>query len=52
MIQKQIDVKDTARLIFITHETKNASLYDSIKEIKKLDAVKKIINIIRVEELD
>jgi homoserine dehydrogenase len=52
MIQKQIDVKDTARLIFITHETKNASLYDSIKEIKKLDAVKKIINIVRVEELD
>lgn len=52
MIQKQIDVKDTARLIFITHQTKNASLYDSMKEIKKLDAVKKIINIIRVEELD
>ncbi len=52
MIQKQIDVKDTARLIFVTHETRNKNLYDSIEELKQLDAVKKIINIIRVEELD
>ncbi len=51
MIQKQIDVKDTARLVFITHDTANKNLYSSIEELKKLDVIKKIINIIRVEEL-
>jgi homoserine dehydrogenase len=51
MIQKQIDVKDTARLVFITHDTANKNLYSSVEELKKLDVIKKIINIIRVEEL-
>jgi len=51
MLQKQIDVKDTARLIFITHDTLNRNLYESINQISKLDVVKKVLNIIRVEEL-
>lgn len=51
MIQKQTDVKDTARLVFITHDTANKNLYSSVEELKKLDVIKKIINIIRVEEL-
>ena len=52
MLQKQIDVKDTARLIFITHDTVNRNLYNAIEKIKKLDVIKKIINIIRVESLE
>jgi len=51
MIQKQTDVKGTARLVFITHDTANKNLYNSVEELKKLDVVKKIINTIRVEEL-
>lgn len=51
MIQKQTDLRGTARLIFITHKTINKNFYDSIRDIKKLDVVKKIINIIRVEDL-
>jgi homoserine dehydrogenase len=52
MIQKQIDIKNVARLIFITHSVINKNLYKSIEEIKKLDVVKNILNIIRVEELN
>jgi homoserine dehydrogenase len=52
MLQKQIDVKDTARLIFVTHDTVNRNLYNAIEKIKKLDVIKKIINIIRVEDLE
>ncbi|HEX7561215.1 MAG TPA: homoserine dehydrogenase, partial [Candidatus Humimicrobiaceae bacterium] len=51
MIQKQTDVKGTARLVFITHDTANKNLYSSIEELKKLDVIKEIINTIRVEEL-
>jgi homoserine dehydrogenase len=51
MIQKQTDVKGTARLVFITHDTANKNLYSSIEELKELDVIKKIINTIRVEEL-
>ena len=51
MLQKQIDVKDTARLIFITHNTLNRNLYKSMNQISKLDVVKNVLNIIRVEEL-
>jgi hypothetical protein len=51
MIQKQTDVKGTARLVFITHDTANKNLYNSIEELKELDVIKKIINTIRVEEL-
>jgi homoserine dehydrogenase len=51
MIQKQTDVKGTARLVFITHDTANKNLYNSVEELKKLDVIKKIINTIRVEEL-
>jgi homoserine dehydrogenase len=52
MVQKQTDSKGTARLIFITHDTINRNLYEAIEEIKKLDAVSRILNIIRVEELE
>ena len=52
MLQKQIDVKDTARLIFITHDTINRNLYNALEKIKKIDVVKNIINIIRVEDLE
>ena len=51
MIQKQRDVKDTARLIFITHDVLNKNMYESIVEIKKLNVVEDILNIIRVEDL-
>jgi homoserine dehydrogenase len=51
MIQKQTDVKGTARLVFITHDTANKNLYSSVEELKELDVIKKIINTIRVEEL-
>jgi homoserine dehydrogenase len=51
MIQKQTGVKGTARLVFITHDTANKNLYCSVEELKKLDVIKKIINTIRVEEL-
>jgi homoserine dehydrogenase len=51
MIQKQTGVKGTARLVFITHDTANKNLYSSVEELKKLDVIKKIINTIRVEEL-
>lgn len=52
MIQKQIDSKSSARLIFITHRVINKNLYKSIEELKKIEEVKNILNIIRVEELD
>ncbi len=51
MIQKQLDVKNTARLIFITHDVLNKNMYASIVKIKKLNVVKNILNIIRVEDL-
>jgi len=51
MIQKQLDVKNTARLIFITHDVLNKNMYESIVEIKKLNVVEDILNIIRVEDL-
>lgn len=52
MIQKQINSSDSARLIFITHDTINENLNESIEKIKKLDVVSKVLNIIRVEDLD
>jgi homoserine dehydrogenase len=52
MIQKQIDLNSSARLIFITHRVINKNLYKSIEELKKIEEVKNILNIIRVEELD
>lgn len=52
MIQRQIDDSDNARLIFITHNTINKNFNESIEEIKKLDVVSEILNIIRVEDLD
>jgi homoserine dehydrogenase len=52
MVQKQAVQERSARLIFITHEVINKNLYKSIKEISKLDAVSKILSIIRVEDLD
>jgi len=51
MIQKQLDVKNTARLIFITHDVLNKNMYESIAKIKKLNVVEDILNIIRVEDL-
>jgi homoserine dehydrogenase len=40
MIQKQIETCDNARLIFITHNTINENLNESIEKIKKLDVVR------------
>jgi len=51
MVQKQTDKEGSARLIFITHEVVNKNLYESIKDISKLDVVDKILSIIRVEDL-
>jgi homoserine dehydrogenase len=52
MIQKQTDIKEMAKLIFITHEAANKDLYKSIDELSVLDVVDRVTNIIRVEELD
>ena len=52
MIQKQTDIKEMAKLIFITHEVANKDLYKSVDELSKLDVVDRVTNIIRVEELD
>jgi len=52
MIQKQTDVKEMAKLIFITHEAANKDLYKSVDELSGLDVVDRVANIIRVEELD
>ena len=52
MIQKQTDIKEMAKLIFITHEAANKDLYKSIDELSALDVVDRVANIIRVEELD
>jgi homoserine dehydrogenase len=52
MIQKQIEACDNARLIFITHNTINENLNESIEKIKKLDVVSEVLNIIRVEDLE
>ena len=52
MIQKQTDIKEMAKLIFITHEAANKDLYKSVDELSKLDVVDRVTNIIRVEELD
>jgi len=52
MIQKQTDIKEMAKLIFITHEAANEDLYKSVDELSGLDVVDRIANIIRVEELD
>jgi homoserine dehydrogenase len=52
MIQKQTDLKDMAKLIFITHEAASKDLYKSVGELSDLDVVDRVANIIRVEELD
>ena len=52
MIQKQTDMEEKAKLIFITHEAANKDLYESTDELSKLDVVDRVANIIRVEELD
>ncbi len=52
MVQKQTVKEKIARLIFITHDVKNKNLYKSIKEISRLDVVSKVLNVIRVEELE
>jgi len=52
MIQKQTEIKEMAKLIFITHEAANKDLYKSVDELSELDVVDRVTNIIRVEELD
>jgi homoserine dehydrogenase len=52
MIQKQTDVPDGAKLIFITHMVKNKDLYLSVERLKRLDVVRSVNSIIRVEDLD
>ncbi|MDP3013895.1 MAG: ACT domain-containing protein, partial [Candidatus Subteraquimicrobiales bacterium] len=39
-----------AELMFITHQTKESNLRKALSEIKELDVVNKICNVIRVEE--
>ena len=52
MIQKQTNDDNKAKLIFITHQVANRNVFNSIKEIKKLDVVEDVRSIIRVEDLD
>ncbi len=52
MIQKQSAEGNIARLIFITHEVVNKNYYKSINEVAGLDEVIKVLNSIRVEDLE
>jgi len=52
MIQKQTTESGSAQIVFITHRVLNKNMYKSIKEITKLDVVNKVLNVIRVEDLD
>jgi len=51
MIQKQTGESGSAKLVFITHKVPNKYMFKSVSEILELDAVKQVLNIIRVEDL-
>jgi len=51
MIQKQTEESGSAKIVFITHKVLNKNMFNSIDEILKLDVVKQVLNIIRVEDL-
>jgi homoserine dehydrogenase len=48
VIQKN-DVSKNARLVFVTYPVKEKNLRAAVTKIEKLDVVKKVINVIRVE---
>jgi len=52
MIQKQTKESGSAKIVFITHKVLNKDMFKSINEILKLDVVKKVLNVIRVEDLN
>jgi len=51
MIQKQTEESGSAKIVFITHKVLNKDMFKSINEILKLDVVKQVLNVIRVEDL-
>jgi len=51
MIQKQTGESGSAKIVFITHKVLNKYMFKSINEILKLDVVKQVLNVIRVEDL-
>ena len=51
MIQKQTQESGSARIVFITHRVLNKDMFKSIEEIKELDVVNQVLNVIRVEDL-
>ena len=51
MIQKQTKEIGSAKIVFITHKVLNKDMFKSIDEILKLDVVKQVLNVIRVEDL-
>jgi homoserine dehydrogenase len=51
MIQKQTGESGSAKLVFITHKVLNKYMFKSISELLKLDVVKQVLNVIRVEDL-
>jgi hypothetical protein len=51
MIQKQTGESGSAKIVFITHKVLNKYMFKSINEILKLDVVKQVLNVIRVEAL-
>jgi homoserine dehydrogenase len=51
MLQKQTQERGSAKIVFITHKVLNKDMFKSINEILKLDVVKQVLNIIRVEDL-
>ena len=51
MIQKQTGESGSAKIVFITHKVLNEYMFKSINEILKLDVVKQVLNVIRVEDL-
>jgi len=51
MIQKQTQEIGSAKIVFITHKVLNKDMFKSINEILKLNVVKQVLNVIRVEDL-
>lgn len=48
-ISQNVKSTDSASMVFMTHETKEGNINKSIKTIKGLDKVNKVVSVIRIE---
>lgn len=51
-ITQNVKSKDSASMVFMTHETQEGNINKSIKTIRKLDKVNNVDNIIRIENFN